>query len=101
MEEFNIQAAYANNTLDMIWEGRLRADNVSTVFDILKQYPDAINFIIDAKDLEYVASAGLGALLAVIKASREKSGEVTLKNVSKLVTELLELTGYDRMVKCE
>ena len=101
MAEFEIKTDYREDTLYMEWIGRLRADNVSQVIEAIKSFPQMVNAEIDCSGLEYIASAGLGGLLVVIKTAQGNGGKVAMKNVSDLVAEPLALTGYDKMVEME
>lgn len=50
---------------------------------------------IDAKELEYISSAGLRCLLVLYK----NVGNVNLINANEQVKEVLEMTGFDSFIK--
>ena len=50
--------------------------------------------IINMAELEYISSAGLRCLSNANKAMMLKGGSLVLKNVNKMVMEVLELTGF-------
>ena len=54
---------------------------------------DAKNLILDFKCVDYISSAGLRILLASEK-KMQKIGSMKLVNVSELVMEVLEVTGF-------
>ena len=57
------------------------------------------NLILDMAQLEYVSSAGLRALKRAHVAMRRKGGTLTVKNVSKAVMEVFEITGFAGLFK--
>ncbi len=59
----------------------------------------SINFVLDCKDLSYVASAGIGTLNAVLKVATSKNGELVLSNVQKDIKDTMELMYFTKKVK--
>lgn len=57
----------------------------------------AQNVIIDCKDLSYIDSTGLSALVAMLKSVKEYSGEVTLKNLLPNVYKVIKITNLDKL----
>ena len=55
--------------------------------------------ILDMAQLEYVSSAGLRALKRVHVTMRRKGGTLMVKNVTKPVMEVFEITGFAGMLK--
>ena len=55
--------------------------------------------ILDMAQLEYVSSAGLRALKRVHVTMRRKGGSLMVKNVTKPVMEVFEITGFAGMLK--
>ncbi len=49
--------------------------------------------ILDFEKLEYVSSAGLRVILAAQKAMNQK-GEMVIRNVSEVIAEVFEITGF-------
>ena len=54
---------------------------------------------LDMEQLEYISSAGLRALKRAHLAMRRKGGVLAAKNVSKMVMEVFEITGFAGMLK--
>jgi anti-sigma B factor antagonist len=54
--------------------------------------------VVDLQDVEYLDSAGLGALVSVLKAV-ESRDQLILASVSDRVRGLLELTGLTRLLR--
>ena len=57
--------------------------------------------VLDMKDLEYIASAGLRSLKRLRGATRENGCSLTLKNVQSEVMEVFEMTGFAAMLNIE
>ena len=60
----------------------------------------ADNVVFDMKKLDYVTSAGLRIVLNA-KKSVNGRGEVTLRNVSPVIKEVFEITGFAAFLKFE
>ena len=58
----------------------------------------AENLVFDLSRLEYISSAGLRALLA---AHRLVEGRMKLTHVNEIVLEVLEVTGFNRVLTVE
>ena len=54
---------------------------------------------LDMAQLEYVSSAGLRALKRAHITMRRKGGTLQVKNVTKPVMEVFEITGFAGMLK--
>lgn len=56
---------------------------------------DGAKLILDLSELEYVSSAGLRSILALAKRLNSTGGSLALCNVTGLVKEVLEMSGFD------
>jgi len=56
--------------------------------------------VINMKDVTFLSSAGLRALLWALKACKRSGGDVRLSEVSSPVARVLELTSFDMHFKC-
>jgi anti-sigma B factor antagonist len=54
--------------------------------------------ILDFKDVDYMASAGLRVLVGAQKKTRASGGSLTLLNVGEEVMTVLEVTGLDEIL---
>jgi anti-sigma B factor antagonist len=54
--------------------------------------------ILDFKDVDYLASAGLRVLVGAQKKTRASGGSLTLLNVREEVMTVLEVTGLDEIL---
>jgi anti-anti-sigma factor len=56
--------------------------------------------VLNMKDVPFLSSAGLRALLSTLQASKRHGGDVRLSEVSDQVARVLELTSFDLHFKC-
>lgn len=88
-----------NKTLVINLEGRIDSSNANDVekevFDLIQNNPSDY-IVFEAKNLEYLSSAGLRVILKVIQASKEK---VVMQNVNSAVGDILHMTGFNTLMK--
>jgi anti-sigma B factor antagonist len=58
----------------------------------------ARRLVIECRDLEFIDSAGLQAMVQSYKAAQAKGGTVTLTEPSDFTVKLLQLTGLDEVL---
>ena len=54
--------------------------------------------VLDCGRLDYVGSAGLGALISLAKRAREHNGDVRLLNVPERIYRIIELLGFTKVL---
>ncbi len=80
--------------------GRLDATSAENAEKILTETAERFDrLILDMAELTYVSSAGLRALKRAHVIMRRKGGRVEVKNVSEMVMEIFEVTGFAGMLK--
>ncbi len=82
-------------------EGRVDSSNVDAIESEIRSelsLVDDIDVAFDAKDLEYISSAGLRVLL---KIKKEIKRPVRVFNVSDEVFDIFEVTGFDEILVIE
>ena len=88
----------AEGELQMI--GRLDTNTAPDAEKILTETIERFDsLILDMGQLEYVSSAGLRTLKRAHMAMRRKGGALAVKNVTKAVMEVFEITGFAGMLK--
>ena len=88
----------AEGELQMI--GRLDTNTAPDAEKILTETIERFDsLILDMAQLEYVSSAGLRTLKRAHLAMRHKGGTLAVKNVTKAVMEVFEITGFAGMLK--
>ena len=76
--------------------GRIDSNNSKQIEDdILSEHEKHGDMVLDAKELEYISSAGLRVLLKL----RKIQGELEITNVSRDICDILEVTGFDNLLK--
>ena len=74
-----------------------RLDTVTSL-DLLKAFneEDVIEPVVtvDMKNLEYISSAGLRALLSIKKELKTKDKVLVVANLNKVCTEVFKVTGF-------
>lgn len=59
------------------------------------------DIIIDCAGLEYIASSGLRLLLGILKQAKAGGGSVTLRSPNEVISDVLQLTGFDKLFVIE
>ena len=89
----NVQLIRLTGSLDMYSFPRLETQ-INTLF---QQNQFAV--LLDCRELDYVGSAGLGALIGFAKQAREKGGDVKLLNVPERIFKIIELLGFTKVLQ--
>ncbi len=77
-------------------QGELDAHTASQLEDVLKSLinKNKSNIIVNFKDLDYIASAGLGVFMAYIEDVRSIGGDIKLTNMNEKVYNVFDLLGF-------
>jgi anti-sigma B factor antagonist len=101
MKDFNIDREDRNGielvrlsgSLDMYSFPRLEAQ-LGALFE--QQH---YRVVLDCANLDYIGSAGLGALIGFAKEAREKGGDVKLTKVPDRIYKIIELLGFTKVLQ--
>lgn len=76
--------------------GELDAHTASQLEDSLKDLinKNQKNIIVNCRQLEYIASAGLGVFMAYIEDVRSMGGDIKLTNMNDKVYNVFDLLGF-------
>lgn len=55
------------------------------------------DILIDGEKLEYLDSTGLGALISILKTTKENEHKVYLKNIKPNIRKLFDITDLDKV----
>ncbi|HTS16771.1 MAG TPA: STAS domain-containing protein [Verrucomicrobiae bacterium] len=55
--------------------------------------------VLDCQELEYIGSAGLGALIGFARQAREHAGDLRLLNVPDRIYNIIELLGFTKVLR--
>ena len=81
-------------------DGRLDTNTAPELEEEMKRIEGIRELVLDFKNLDYISSAGLRVLLSMQKKMNEQ-GEMKLKNVSKDVMDVFEVTGFSGILTIE
>ena len=92
-----------NDELVVVIEGRV--DTVTAPDLEMKVSPiwakPAITLVFDCEKLEYLSSSGLRIILTAHKQVAAKGGKFILRNLTREVRSVLDLTGFSRILTIE
>lgn len=75
--------------------GRIDAGNSAQLQQaILLSFQKMKNIVLDFQNVQYIASAGLRALMLGQKTAMSKGGSMKLVHVCELVMEVFDMTGF-------
>ena len=95
------QSVKNERRLTLALEGRLDSDTAPQLEEQLSSALEGVTILeLDFEKLEYISSAGLRLLLATQKRKNEQ-GSMVIKNVSKGIMEILEITGFNGILTFE
>lgn len=87
-----VQLIRLSGSLDMYSFPRLEGQ-LAALFQEGRYY-----VVLDCRGLDYIGSAGLGALIGFAKQAREHSGDVRLLNVPDRIYRIIELLGFTKVL---
>ena len=92
-----------NDELVVVIEGRV--DTVTAPDLEMKVSPiwakPAITLVFDCEKLEYLSSSGLRIILTAHKQVAAKGGKFVLRNLTREVRSVIDLTGFSRILTIE
>ena len=88
-----VQIIRLTGSLDMYSFHRLEAQ-LNTYF---QQGQCAV--LLDCRELDYIGSAGLGALIGFAKLAREQGGDLKLLTVPERIFKVIELLGFTKVLQ--
>ncbi len=97
----NINKSLTDTELTIALVGRLDTTTAPLLEAELKQSVSGITkLIFDFEKLEYLSSAGLRVLLAAQKVLN-KQGEMVIRNVNEVISDVFEVTGFSDILTIE
>ncbi len=98
----NIVTSDCGMNIRLMVEGRVDT-NTSPLLQqaILNAFQKNSNVVLDFLNVQYISSAGLRALLIGQKTAASKRGSMKLVNVSGMVQEVLDLSGFSSILQIE
>ena len=97
----NINKTVENGNAQVALEGRLDTTTAPELEKELQEILDGLQTLtLDFTNLEYISSAGLRVLLSAHK-TMSKQGEMKICNVSPVIMEIFEVTGFSDILNIE
>lgn len=98
----NIERTENGEEIILTVEGRVDANTSRELQDaIITAFQSANKLVVDFAKVEYVASAGLRALLLGQKTAVSKAGCMKLAHVAEAVMDVLNMTGFASILTIE
>lgn len=95
----NIVKELEGTTLTVKLEGRLDTLTAPELEEDMQGSLEGVtDLVVDLEALEYVSSAGLRVLLRLMKQMKQ---QMVIRNVSELVSEVFEVTGFSDIFTIE
>ncbi len=80
--------------------GRLDSNSTPEAEEVFNQLAERFQSLtLNLEKLDYISSSGLRALKRLHVSMAKKGGSLELKNVNKMVMEVLEMTGFAGLLK--
>lgn len=98
----NIKKQKDGSKLTIAVSGRIDTVTAPEFDSFINENLDGVtSVVLDFKDVNYVSSAGLRALLSLQKKMNACKGELKLINVIEAVHDVFEVTGFDEILTYE
>jgi len=96
MRSFQVRSKVVDGVAIIYPKGHLDAHNVGRFEkEIVKQIGDKnFKILINARELDYITSAGMGVIMGYIDEVREKGGDIKLCSLNDRVFEIFDLVGF-------
>lgn len=80
----------------IILKGRLNISTTSSLEEVFNKLFDegSKKIVVECRELEYISSAGLRALLSAAKRFKKISGEISLSSLTPSVKQVFEISGF-------
>ena len=98
----NIIKTYNEKELTVQVEGRV--DTITALEfekEIENEYGNFDSLILDFKNLEYISSAGLRALVIIEKKLKPEEIPFTITNLNDTLNEIFTISGFDKILNIE
>ena len=98
MTTFQVDERLVEGTLTLQVRGEIDSANAAELRGALRRVPAGQDLVVDLRNVPFMDSAGLGALVCGIRELRLKGGNAALCARRGGVSRLLSITGFDRIV---
>jgi len=96
--EIRVDRSEAATHVELCPEGELDAYSVAQFRDAFIEVGDEPRLVVNLAGVQFMDSAGLGALIGGIRKVRDNNGRISVFCDRANITRLLHTTGFDRIV---
>lgn len=97
IENLTVDYRKSGGALEMTVSGRIDTISAPAILKVFDECGEGVSSVkVKAKDLEYISSAGLRAMMIMVKKLGE--GNVTVEGASDEVKEIFTVTGFDGII---
>ncbi len=94
-EEKNAWSIFLKGEVDIYTASQLK----ETLNDMVSSKAEDV--IVDASELDYIDSTGLGVLIGILKRLKQQEKDIYILNARQNVKKLFSITGLDKIFKVE
>jgi len=101
MADLSIQVKEVDGVAVIRPEGFINAHTVRMFEDALEKQVAAGRYtiLLDCRALNYISSAGLGAIMGLIETVRENGGDILLSNLAENVFAIFDTLGFTQLYR--
>ncbi len=96
--EINVARPDDGSPVELCPDGELDAYSVAQFREVFAELATETRLVVDLSRVQFMDSAGLGALIGGIRKVRENDGRISVFSDRDAITRLLHTTGFDRIV---
>jgi anti-sigma B factor antagonist len=101
MADLSIQVRQVDGAAVVLPDGFINAHTVRQFESTLEELVESGQYtiLLNCKDLNYISSAGLGAIMGLIETVRENDGDILLSNLQQNVFAIFDTLGFTQLYK--
>ncbi len=101
MADLSIQVREVDGVAVLEPAGFINAHTVRQFESTLEELVEAGKYtiLLNCRDLNYISSAGLGAIMGLIETVRENGGDILLSNLQENVYAIFDTLGFTQLYK--
>lgn len=96
----DIKGSIENGIISVELKGRMDMQNAMQAEQHFLKYAESgKDFVLDFSEVDFIASAGIRALLTLYRSVEDRKGTVTIKSPQPQVLEVLKETEFNKLFK--
>jgi anti-sigma B factor antagonist len=101
MADLSIQVRQVDGVAVVLPDGFINAHTVRQFESTLEELVESGQYtiLLNCKDLNYISSAGLGAIMGLIEIVRENGGDILLCSLQENVYAIFDTLGFTQLYK--